>query len=359
MSRSMDGTRFRRGSVIVAGAVVLASAPLTVSTAQAVSDVPQPEFLFALNAERGTSTKVGKDSGEKKFVLTLRGVSTRATQFADRPFRNAYLLSTRTLVAKWDTWFHGSPPNAVLTFVYPKRAEDPAPRTIVVKLRKPKYSPKSDTLRFTAKHLHRSVSPVNGAKVTLPKRRPPASFSRASLFIDTVALPSASDGCSFTSYASCRDADFSDDALFGPADNSDFTGADFNRSSIAASFQKSVLDGAKFVDSVITDTSFASASLVGADFTRARINGASFDKAVLDDAVLTGATLREVALTGALLRRANLSGADLRGTNLEGAVLSGASVTGTLSDLTTTCPNGSAGPCTSADQWRPSGPAGL
>jgi uncharacterized protein YjbI with pentapeptide repeats len=343
----------------VVAAVVLASAPLTLSTAHAVSNEPQPEFLFALNAGSGTSTKVGKDSGEKKFVLTLRGVSARATQFADRPFRNAYLLSTRTLIAKWDTWFHGSAPNAVLTFVPSKRVENPSPRTIVVKLLKPKYSPKSGTLRFTAQHLHRTVSPVNGAKVTLPKRRPPATFSRGSLFIDTVALPSASNGCSFTSYASCRDADFSDDALFGPADNSDFTGADFSRSSIGASFQKSVLDGAKFVDSVITDSSFAGASLVGADFTRARFDGALFDKAVLDDAVLTGATLREVAFTGALLRKANLSGADLRGTNLEGAVLTGASATAALTDSTTTCPNGSAGPCTSADQWRPGGPAGL
>lgn len=357
----MDTSRVRRNSVLSAAAVLMASAPWGVPAAQAVEGTPAPQYLFTLNAERGTSTAVGKDSGERKFVLTLRGVSSRATQFADRPFRNAYLQSTRTLIKKWDTWFQDSPPNAVLTFTSAKRSKDPAPRTIVVTLAKPKYSPKSDTLRFTARHLHRSVSPVNGDKVTSPKRRPPAQFLRASLFIDTVSIDSVVNGCALQRYADCPNADLSDEYL-NDFDllGSNFTGANFSGTYLpGVQLAQSTLNGAKFVGAVGLPTGFQGAYLIGADLTKAKFVGSQFADANMTAANLTDADLSQSQLTHTLLQGAFLRRTDLRGANLENAVVAGATVEGVLTDSTTKCPNGSAGPCLTADQWRPLGPTSI
>lgn len=354
MRSSVSRRSVGRGSALMAAALALASVAWAVPVAQADQAATQPEYLFSLNTDRGTSTRVGKDSGEQRFVLTMHGVSERATQFADRPFRNAYLLSTRTLIKKWGTWFGDSPPNAVLTYTDPKRSKDPAPSTIVVKLLKPRYSPKTDTLRFTAQHLHRSVSPVNGDKVRLPNRRPPARFTRGSLFIDTVAT---SDKCTFITYASCPNVDFSDDYLTGDASYSDFTGADFSRSFLDAQMVRTTLDNAKLVDAKgVTSQNWTRVSLVGADMTRAQFQGTSFFGATLDNAILTDANLQRADFRGATLFGANLGGADLRGANLTEAVFTRARILGVLTDSTTKCPNGSAGPCTTLDQWRPLGP---
>jgi uncharacterized protein YjbI with pentapeptide repeats len=68
-------------------------------------------------------------------------------------------------------------------------------------------------------------------------------------------------------------------------------------------------------------------------------------KASLVNANLRGADLRGVNLTGADLTAADLTNADLRGATLANAVLGGGSLTGALTDSTTVCATGAAGPC--------------
>lgn len=77
------------------------------------------------------------------------------------------------------------------------------------------------------------------------------------------------------------------------------------------------------------------ASLQGTDLTNADLGNANLGMAILIDARLTGANL-----VGAKLWRANLVGA-----KLDRATLSPGALAGTITDTTTVCPDGTAGPC--------------
>jgi uncharacterized protein YjbI with pentapeptide repeats len=79
----------------------------------------------------------------------------------------------------------------------------------------------------------------------------------------------------------------------------------------AASFRRSVLDGARF----------GGARLSGADFSLARLGRADFTEAFLDEAKLLGAFLRAARLDGAVLQRASMMKADLFQARLERADL--------------------------------------
>lgn len=68
-------------------------------------------------------------------------------------------------------------------------------------------------------------------------------------------------------------------------------------------------------------------------------------KSNLAGANLTNAHLTHADLTDANLAGANLTGAKLVGANLIGANLAGVIVTGSITDATTTCRAGNAGPC--------------
>lgn len=261
--------------------------------AHAATEAP-PSYLFVVNSERGTIDGVGKDVGTEKLTLTLRGVNDHATQFADRPIRRAYVLSTRDLVARWKRWFADSPPNAVLTF---NRKRDHMPHSIVVKLRHPRYDAKAETLTFAARHIHRAsdLSPDAIERVALPHRRPPAMFIRGSLFIDSV----------FPTRYACQ-----------PLPNADCPGVDWSGRNLA---------GAKLYNG-----NFSGANLSGAD--------------------LRGAELNNANLSGANLRGANLKGADLGMANLTDADLTDATLTRTQFSYTKwvdgrTCAGGSKGAC--------------
>lgn len=156
-------------------------------TASAAGAASVPSYLFAVNAEAGTISGVGKDTGTEKLTLTLTKAASHATQFADRPIRAGYVLATQDLVAQWDSWFVDSPPNAVLTF---RTAKDPMPHSIVLTLTEPFYDASADTLSFAATHVHRELqaSPDGTTSVQLPHTTAPASFVSGSLFIDNVTL---------------------------------------------------------------------------------------------------------------------------------------------------------------------------
>lgn len=81
----------------------------------------------------------------------------------------------------------------------------------------------------------------------------------------------------------------------------------------------------------------------GCDLKNAQLGGmqaanAQLANADLSDASFYGGNLRDADLTGAILDRTNLGMVDMTGAI--GAVL-----TNSITDARTTCPNGSAGPC--------------
>ena len=163
------------------GAAVI---PATATASAAPTD---PSYLFAVNAEAGTIAGIDKDTGTEQLTLTMTQVSDHATQFADRPIKSAYVLSTKDLAAQWSTWFADSPPNAVLTF---RTEKDAMPHSIVLTLTDPVYNQGNATLRFSATHIHREaeLSPDSTEKVELPHTAAPASFTSGSLFIDNVTM---------------------------------------------------------------------------------------------------------------------------------------------------------------------------
>lgn len=288
----MGWTRARWTGVLAAGmALGLVTAP-----AAAGADVDQASYLFVINSKRGTISGVGKDTGKEKLTLTLRAVNDHATQFADRPIRKAYVLSTRDLTVRWNRWFKDNPPNAVLTF---NQHDDPMPHSIVVKLTRPRYDANAQTLTFTARHIHRSpdLSPDALQRIALPKRRPPATFVRGSLFIDSVRLKPSDrvvNGCTIKNKTVCPGVDLSGQNLFGEH-----------------------LAGAN-----LTGAKFAKADLGGADLTGANLAGANLSGANLVGAGLSSADLSNADLSGADLALANLSGANLTDANLTKSNLS-------------------------------------
>ncbi len=94
-------------------------------------------------------------------------------------------------------------------------------------------------------------------------------------------------------------------------------------------------------------------NLSGEDFSRLDLKGVSLSNATLTNIKfyktdLTNANLGGANLTNAVLSFANLSNANLGGANLAGANLAGAvaaDLAAAITTHTTTCPDGTAGPC--------------
>lgn len=277
-------------SALAAGA---ATALLPVG-AQARTTAPEPlspTYLFAVNAPGGTIAGVGKDTGKERLRLTLAAVSGHATQFTDRPFRSAYVLSTRDLVRRWDGWFKDSPPNAVLTF---STASDPMPHSVVLTLKNPRYSKKAGALTFAAWHIHRTfdLSPDAQQRLTLPKRRPPSAFRSASLFIDSVGryevkMGEVINGCVMKFYTQCPGVDLSGQTL------------------TAAPIHDANLRGANLSGAFMEDI-----DLEGADLTNANLSGARLKWANLRDAHLEGADLTDADLRHAMWPDGHRCGSD-------------------------------------------------
>jgi len=83
----------------------------------------------------------------------------------------------------------------------------------------------------------------------------------------------------------------------------------------------------------------------GGDLSDANLHKTSLYRASLSSANLNGADLSSANLTFSFLDGADLRYASLEGANLAGATLSGSDTTGVLTDVFTTCPDGTAGPC--------------
>ncbi len=92
-------------------------------------------------------------------------------------------------------------------------------------------------------------------------------------------------------------------------------------------------------------TSMRRSNLSSADLTGASMVGADLFKALLGHASLAAANLTDANLTSVDLTGANLTDANLSGARMTNAVLTDALLEGAKTDTSTTCPNGTPGPC--------------
>lgn len=170
--------RIRR--VIGTIAAALLPVMLTGTGVAAPAQAATPSYLFTVQSPTGTTVQGNLLKGEnERFTLTMHGVSP-VTKFADRPFRNASVMSPAALASNWNAWFADSPPNAVLTY---SPGSAGLPESIVVTLTRPRYVSADRTLTFTATRTYRSLDPSEkGSNWTRPTT--PRSFTHASLFID-------------------------------------------------------------------------------------------------------------------------------------------------------------------------------
>jgi uncharacterized protein YjbI with pentapeptide repeats len=112
--------------------------------------------------------------------------------------------------------------------------------------------------------------------------------------------------------------------------------ADFSYSKLnKVSATGAVFDGAKFFATNLKSANFSGASLLNANLSEIVANSAT--------------TFQSADLRGADLRGADLSGADFSGANLKNAQFSPGAFASMVTNSQTTCPSGSAGPCTSSN----------
>ena len=182
----MDGAVSRPWGYVMRRSVallaLLTSLGLLTTGCSTPADTTSPapvSYLWVVNSEGGTIA----GSGDTGLTLTLTGVRDYVTQFADRPVRHAYVLSTMDFENRWADWFSPVTPNAVLSFTEPA---SPMPASIVLEVTDPVYDESARTLSFTATRLHREPDPHPDSveSVSLPNIQTPATFISGALFID-------------------------------------------------------------------------------------------------------------------------------------------------------------------------------
>ena len=168
-------------------------------------------YLWVVNSEGGTIT----GSGDAGLTLTLTGVRDYATQFADRPVRHAYVLSTTDFADRWEQWFSLVTPNAVLSFTEPG---SPMPASIVLEVTDPVYDKAAGTLVFDAARLHREPDPHPDAveAIALPNVPTPATFISGALFIDSAGDETPPGAAALESAATTSEAPTSESATALP-----------------------------------------------------------------------------------------------------------------------------------------------
>lgn len=144
-------------------------------------------YLYEIQAPSGNITHL-KVSAQKHetFTLTLDGLAGNAnvvTQFTDRPYREASVITAKELTQQWSTLFVSSSPNAVLTFLEPGSSR---PQSIVVTLSNPRHVDGSGELIFQATRVFRE-EPENATETDFIRPVTPTSFISPSLFIDSSA----------------------------------------------------------------------------------------------------------------------------------------------------------------------------
>lgn len=335
--------------------------------------------LYSTTASRGTLTHV--KGQHLVYDVRLQGSTQALTWFTDRPFRDAGFVPTRAFVKGWRAHgFTKSPPNVALVV----RTKSGATDTVVAEMSQPRFADGVLTARLRVLTMEEAQH-ITGhlrAHAARHDEKVPARFTNAALFIDDATGKVIND-CLIGIYASCPGADLSGADLSGTdLTGMDLTGADLSGSDLSgANFTYTHMSNANFTGADAHNAYMGYANFAQADFTRANLSGTSFRAAHLDGATLVNANLTSTDIYAAMADKANFAGADLtdgslyqttlNGANFKGAILirtnvswaqldgtdfSGTDLTGAvfnwnwlllgaITDATTTCPDGTGGPC--------------
>jgi Pentapeptide repeats (8 copies) len=291
--RHRSRERGSHGSSPVAVAVAVAMAMASLMScgsafAATPASVPAASYLFSIPTASGSLT--GPD--DRHLTLRLTGARDYLTRFTDRPLRDASVVADVDFARRFETYFAGSAPNAVLSYT-PRGAQIPV--SIVLTIRQPRWNGQHHTWTFPASRVRKQ--PDNLPDTTVHIKPPlipnPGSFTQATLMIDGTSNCWLEEDC---------------------------VGAN--------------LAGVNFSGINVEGVNFTGAVLTGADFHDARLFGTNFSDARLADANLTGATFFEAILssdyapdyvganfTGDVLNDTDLAGANFFGANFTDAVV--------------------------------------
>lgn len=176
-------------------AVALALAPAALAQGPSQPTEHAIGLLFTETAKGGTLTPV---KGTPRFTLTLHGVARQVVWFSDRPARKSGQIPTGGFARKWAGFgFSADRPNAALTLLDAASDRD----TAVLKLGKPRYLAKTDTIRYSARILDEATGNLSHFE-SQRDRRVPRRFGTASLFIDDATAP-VINGCVIEPYVAC------------------------------------------------------------------------------------------------------------------------------------------------------------
>lgn len=144
-------------------------------------------YLYEIQGSSGNISDLDVSAHKHEtFTLTLEGLTGEAdviTQFTDRPYREASVLTANELTQQWSALFVTSSPNAVLTYLEPGSS---TPQSIVVTLSEPRYGNGSGVLSFHATRVFREDSD-DASDTAFIRPVTPTSFVSPSLFIDSSA----------------------------------------------------------------------------------------------------------------------------------------------------------------------------
>jgi hypothetical protein len=171
-------------ALLAVTSVALATSPVSATAGSSDQSTETEEFLFTVQAARGSTTPL-KTTGavDEKFRLTLVSIDP-VTMFANRPFRDATLISPRLLTNSWNSLFAGNPPNAVLTYA----RNGKAPGSMVIEIDNPTYNAATRTITFVATRLAREHDPIEKGP-QWQRLTTPLSMTSVSLFIDLTPAP--------------------------------------------------------------------------------------------------------------------------------------------------------------------------
>lgn len=157
-------------SFVVPAALAAALSILVAATAQATGPADAPSKLAVITATGGAL---------RDGVLTLRGVDAQTTWFVDRPFHQAGIASTWSLVPEYFK-AGSSPPNAAIEIAGRRGVHD----TVIVELSRPAIDRTRRALRFAARVLPDAPDRLASWRARRLAAAP-VRFGRASVFLDT------------------------------------------------------------------------------------------------------------------------------------------------------------------------------
>ena len=137
-------------------------------------------YLWSIPSASGSLT--GPD--DRHLVLRLVGVRNYLTRFTDRPVRQAFVVANADFLRRFKAYFARANPNAVLSF---RKAGSRIPTEIVLNIGRPRWTPKTSTLTFSAVRILKREDnlPDTTVHIKPPVIPNPRHFDQASLFIDS------------------------------------------------------------------------------------------------------------------------------------------------------------------------------